>query len=319
MPETNNNPVHCHIHQVEADRQFWRARQICGARPICRARIFTKTYIWTEMWHNFLVMFKHVAASSKPKKNIDLHCWISISHKPNCYSPMNRHFRYEVYPHTKKTVYITKSRQIWGAREWRSFQSIWWLLISECKYNCLQSLNLTIIEFNSNSIASTTKSPKLAIDFYTFVDLILMLWHINPQRNRWIIVDPTRIELATSRLRQHHQLPVVQHVRFMPQKLCQKHNTNEMADAALNNWQPVWNARVWISAPVCVIFDPACTSQEAIYMYIRVFNSLSPTVTSVLQQISHHWFRKWVVACSAPTHYLSKCWCIVEITTENTF
>ena len=53
-----------------------------------------------------------------------------------------------------------------------------------------------------------------------------MLWHkethINPQRNQWIIVDPVGIELATSRLRQPCQLPVVQHVRFMPLKLCQK-------------------------------------------------------------------------------------------------
>ena len=47
-----------------------------------------------------------------------------------------------------------------------------------------------------------------------------MLWHrethINPQRNRWIIVDQAGIELTTSRLRQLRQLPVVQHVRFTP-------------------------------------------------------------------------------------------------------
>ena len=45
---------------------------------------------------------------------------------------------------------------------------------------------------------------------------------INPQRNIWIIVDPAGIELTTCRLRQHHQLPVGQHDRFMPSKLCEK-------------------------------------------------------------------------------------------------
>ena len=67
---------------------------------------------------------------------------------------------------------------------------------------------------------------------YIFVSLILVLWHretlINQQRNRWIIVDPAGIELTASRLRQHRQLPVVQHDRFMPLKLCQKHNPNDM-------------------------------------------------------------------------------------------
>ena len=64
------------------------------------------------------------------------------------------------------------------------------------------------------------------IHTYIFVGLILMLWHrethINPQRNRWIIVDQAGIELTTSRLRQLRQLPVVQHVRFTPLKSRQK-------------------------------------------------------------------------------------------------
>ena len=28
----------------------------------------------------------------------------------------------------------------------------------------------------------------------------------------------------------------------------------------------------------------------------------------------HHWFRLWLVACSAPSHYLNKCWLIVKWT-----
>ena len=72
---------------------------------------------------------------------------------------------------------------------------------------------------------------ELALVIYIFVGLILMFWHretyVNPQRNRPIIVDPAAIELTTSRLRQHSQLPVVQHIRFMPLKWCQKHNPND--------------------------------------------------------------------------------------------
>ena len=66
----------------------------------------------------------------------------------------------------------------------------------------------------------------LALAICIFVGLILMLWHrethINPQRNRLIIVHPAGIELTASRLMQLRQLPVVQHDRFTPLKLCQK-------------------------------------------------------------------------------------------------
>ena len=52
-----------------------------------------------------------------------------------------------------------------------------------------------------------------SVCIYIFIGLILMVWHmerhINPQTNRRIIMDPAGIELTTSRLRQHHQLPVV--------------------------------------------------------------------------------------------------------------
>ena len=50
-------------------------------------------------------------------------------------------------------------------------------------------------------------------------------------------------------------LPVVQHVRFTPLKLRQKRNSNDMPEAALDNWQPVWNAQVSISTLVYVNFE----------------------------------------------------------------
>ena len=91
---------------------------------------------------------------------------------------------------------------------------------------------------------------------YIFDGLILMLWHrethINPQRNRWMIMNPSGVEHTTPRLRQHRQLPAIQHVRFMPLKLCQKHNPNDTPEAALDNWQPVWNAQVSISTLVLI-------------------------------------------------------------------
>ena len=68
-------------------------------------------------------------------------------------------------------------------------------------------------------------------------------------------MDPAGIELTTSRLRQFRQLPVVQHVRFTPLKLRQKRNSNDMPEAALDNLQPVRNAQVSISTPVCVNFE----------------------------------------------------------------
>ena len=35
------------------------------------------------------------------------------------------------------------------------------------------------------------------------------------------------------------------------------------------------------------------------------------------QWISHHWFRYWLVASSAPSHYLNQCWLIVNSTLRN--
>ena len=34
-------------------------------------------------------------------------------------------------------------------------------------------------------------------------------------------------------------------------------------------------------------------------------------------ELGHHWFRQWLVACSAPSHYLNQCWNIVNWTFRN--
>ena len=43
----------------------------------------------------------------------------------------------------------------------------------------------------------------------------------SPQRRRQIVASPAGIELTKFRQRQHHQLPIVQHVLFMPHRLRQ--------------------------------------------------------------------------------------------------
>ena len=67
--------------------------------------------------------------------------------------------------------------------------------------------------------------------WYTYVDVIKHICGINfdalkqgdaynPQGNRKIILDEVGIKLTIFRLRQNPQMPVVQHVHFMPQNLC---------------------------------------------------------------------------------------------------
>ena len=34
-------------------------------------------------------------------------------------------------------------------------------------------------------------------------------------------------------------------------------------------------------------------------------------------ELDHHWFRQWLVTCSAPSHYLNQCWNIVNWTFSN--
>ena len=36
-------------------------------------------------------------------------------------------------------------------------------------------------------------------------------------------------------------------------------------------------------------------------------------------ELGQHWFRWWLVACSAPSHYLNQCWLIVNWTLRHNF
>ena len=41
-------------------------------------------------------------------------------------------------------------------------------------------------------------------------------------------------------------------------------------------------------------------------------NSLRPSDAYMRHYTNHHWFRQWLVAWSAPSHYLNQCWFIVN-------
>ena len=105
--------------------------------------------------------------------------------------------------------------------------------------------------FTNTVGADTTYTYTYSYDIHIHISGF-NLWHrkthINPQRNRKMILDRAGIELSTSRLRQQLQLPVDQHVRFMSQKLCKKYDPMDLAEAALDNWQSVWNAHVFTTS-----------------------------------------------------------------------
>ena len=50
---------------------------------------------------------------------------------------------------------------------------------------------------------------------------------------------------------------------------------------------------------------------------IFIFNSLRPSDAYMRQQTNQHWLRYWLVAWSAPSHYLNQCWNIVNWTLRN--
>ena len=63
--------------------------------------------------------------------------------------------------------------------------------------------------------------------------------------------------------------------------------------------------------------------QESGHLQIHCwFESLThlPLVPHIcVNDLGHHWFRKWLVACSASSHYLNQCWLIVNWAPGNIF
>ena len=75
---------------------------------------------------------------------------------------------------------------------------------------------------------------------YFFVVAFLMVWHREMHKTH--TEEPRNCHgqcvNQTFRLRQHCQLPAVQHICSTPQRLCQKHSSIGWAKAVLDNWPP---------------------------------------------------------------------------------
>ena len=53
-------------------------------------------------------------------------------------------------------------------------------------------------------------------------------------------------------------------------------------------------------------------------IFVLLWNSGRVTHICV-SNISHHWFRLWLVACTATSHYLNQCWHVADWTRWNKF
>ena len=62
------------------------------------------------------------------------------------------------------------------------------------------------------------------------------------------------------------------------------------------------NVGLFVEAPLCTLSS---------------VNSLRPSDAYMRQLTHHHWFRYWLVAWPAPSHYLNQCWIIVNWTLRN--
>ena len=59
------------------------------------------------------------------------------------------------------------------------------------------------------------------------------------------------------------------------------------------------------------------SSHTLMFWNWSILKSLRPSDTYMRQWSHHHWFRWWLVAWSAPSHYLNQCWSIVNRTLRN--
>ena len=63
------------------------------------------------------------------------------------------------------------------------------------------------------------------------------------------------------------------------------------------------------------MFNSVAAAQGCIQ--VSDLNSLRPSDAYMRQWINQHWFRQWLVAWPAPSHYLNQCWDIVNWTLRN--
>ena len=73
----------------------------------------------------------------------------------------------------------------------------------------------------------------------------------------------------------------------------------------------------WLRAISQETFQPSVIKIRLENAYGQWINSLRPSDPYMLQQTNQHWFRQWLVAWSATSHYLNQCWDIVNWTLRN--
>ena len=95
-------------------------------------------------------------------------------------------------------------------------------------------------------------------------------------------MKPSGIKLTTSRLRQHRQLQLSSTFASYHCNFVKKQNHNDKPEAALDNWQPVWNAQVSISTSVCINFELRPGSNDT---HICWFNFYALTQGNVYKSI----------------------------------
>ena len=66
-------------------------------------------------------------------------------------------------------------------------------------------------------------------------------------------------------------------------------------------------------------FHLICLLHVLLKCFIQYYVNSSPALVlhKYVSESGHHWFRKWLVAYSAPSHYLNQWWVIVNWTLRN--
>ena len=67
---------------------------------------------------------------------------------------------------------------------------------------------------------------------------------------------------------------------------------------------------IWCAASSIVCMIICCCQSNVLkhVIHVHVLTHWGRVNHICVSQLSHHWFRKWLVARSVPSHYLSHCW-----------
>ena len=78
----------------------------------------------------------------------------------------------------------------------------------------------------------------------------------------------------------------------------------------------VFRTYIYIEHIPCFVYKHSSSNWNIFLTWCRV-NSLRPSDAYMRRKTNHHWFRLWLVAWTAPSHYMNQCWNIVNWTLRN--